>query len=98
MVLLAVTATAATGSPNPVVWAERAGTTLQTVGHTPEPAPSAEPTSDASHRVTAAPAQPTHEPESEAKEPAEPKEAPEPRERAEPAEPAGKSEEKSGDH
>src|ERR1700737_858059 len=37
--LLAITASVFTGSANPVVWAERAGTTLQSVGHTPEAGP-----------------------------------------------------------
>ena len=90
MVLLAVTAAATTGSPNPVVWAERAGSTIQSVGHTPESSPSPEPT----HNAQAAPAAlPTHEPAEhepsqapEPKESPEPKETPEPEERTEPAE------------
>lgn len=94
MVLLAVTATAATGSANPVVWAERAGSSIQSVGHTPEAAPSPE----APRSAPAAPVQPTHEPESEARETAEPKESPEPRERPEPPESSAHSGETSADH
>jgi len=56
IVLLAVTATAATGSANPVVWAERAGSTMQSVGHTPEAAPSPEPSPETPHSAPAAPA------------------------------------------
>jgi hypothetical protein len=98
MVLLAVTASAFTGSPNPVVWAERAGSTLQSVGHTAEPSPSPEPTSDASRKTPAAPVEATHEPESEPKEAPEPKESPEPREGPEAPEASSRSEERSGDH
>lgn len=45
VVLLALTATAATGSPNPVVWTQDAATTIRSVGHaaetitSPQPAP-----------------------------------------------------------
>jgi|ERR1700682_5482742 len=39
-VLLALTAVAATGSANPVVWSERATSTIQSVGHAPDPSPS----------------------------------------------------------
>jgi outer membrane biosynthesis protein TonB len=37
----ALTATAATGSPNPSVWRDRAGTVLQSVSHLPGPSPKA---------------------------------------------------------
>lgn len=40
VVLLALTATATTGSPNPVVWTQHAATTIQSVGHAPEAIPS----------------------------------------------------------
>ncbi|HEY8865262.1 MAG TPA: hypothetical protein VIO37_14015 [Candidatus Dormibacteraeota bacterium] len=86
IVLLAVTATAATGSANPVVWAERAGSTMQSVGHTPEAAPSPEPSPETPHSAPAAPAQPTHDSEHDASQAPEPKESPEPTERSEPSE------------
>jgi hypothetical protein len=63
MVLLAVTATATTGSYNPAIWAERAGTTIQSVGHTPESAPSPEPSPETPHLAPAAPAPPQHDTE-----------------------------------
>jgi hypothetical protein len=88
--LLAITASAFTGSANPVVWAERAGSTLQTVGHEASPAPESSPA--AHHSAPAGPAQPTHEPDrepAETPEPPEPKESPEPKERPEPAEASG---------
>jgi hypothetical protein len=43
VVLLALTATATTGSPNPVVWTQHAATTIQSVGHAPETIPSPQP-------------------------------------------------------
>ena len=65
MVLLAVTVTAATGSPNPAVWAERAGSTIQSVGHPSETTPSPEPSSERPSQTphSAVQAEPTHEPE-----------------------------------
>ncbi len=63
MVLLAVTATATTGSYNPAIWAERAGTTIQSVGHTPEASPSPEPSPETRHLAPAAPAPPQHDTE-----------------------------------
>jgi hypothetical protein len=42
MLLLALTAAAATGSADPTVWTQRATTTIQSVGHPPEPSPSPE--------------------------------------------------------
>ena len=63
MVLLAVTATATTGSYNPAIWAERAGTTIQSVGHTPEASPSPEPSPETPHLAPAAPAPPQHDTE-----------------------------------
>ncbi len=63
MVLLAVTATAATGSPNPAVWAERAGSTIQSVSHPSETVPSPEPSPERPLQTphSAVPAQPTHD-------------------------------------
>ena len=92
VMLLAITASAFTGSPNPVVWAERAGSTLQSVGHSAEPAPNPEPSSQTQHSAPVAPAQQsTHEPDSEATDTPEPKETPEPRERPELPEAASRS-------
>jgi hypothetical protein len=101
MVLLAVTATAATGSPNPVVWAERAGSTIQSVGHTPEAVPSPEPSPETSRSAPAAPSQPTHhEPAHETSEAPEPAEKPEKTERPEQSERPEPTETSShsGDH
>jgi hypothetical protein len=39
VVLLALTATATTGSPNPVVWTRDAASTIESVGHAPEVTP-----------------------------------------------------------
>jgi hypothetical protein len=91
MVLLAVTATAATGSPNPVVWAERAGTTIQSVGHTPEASPSPEPSPETPHTAPAAPAQPAHDTEHDTTQAPEPSDSQEPRETRERPEPPDSS-------
>jgi hypothetical protein len=91
MVLLAVTATAATGSPNPVVWAERAGTTIQSVGHTPEASPSPEPSPETPHTAPAAPAQPAHDTEHDTTQAPEPQDSQEPRETRERPEPPDSS-------
>jgi outer membrane biosynthesis protein TonB len=95
MVLLAVTATATTGSYNPAVWAERAGTTIQSVGHTSESAPSQEPGADTHRSAPVNPAQPSHEPAQnqksdtpEAPQKAEKPDQPEPNEQAEPSDPS----------
>ena len=84
--LLAITASVFTGSANPVVWAERAGSTIQSVSHTPEPSPSPEPSSETSHSAPAAPAQATHDSEHDISERPEPSDQAEPNERPEPAE------------
>ena len=67
-VLLALSATAATGSPNPVVWSQRAASTIEAVGHAPEASPSATPSPERSPNTarSAPAAAPTHAPESEA--------------------------------
>lgn len=83
-VLLALTATAATGSPNPVVWTQRATTTIESVGHAPEASPSPEPSHEAPRSTSAAP--PTHEAEHEASPNPEPSESPEALPRPEPTE------------
>jgi len=85
-VLLAISATAFTGSTNPLVWVERAGSTIQTVNHTPEAAPSAEPNPTTPRNAPAAQAQPNQGPDHQANT-AEPKDSPEPTERPEPTDP-----------
>jgi len=63
-VLLALSATAATGSANPVVWSQRAASTIESVGHTSEASPSTAPSPERSP-VTARSvpvAAPTHAP------------------------------------
>jgi hypothetical protein len=95
-VLLAISATAFTGSANPLVWVERAGTTIQTVSHTPEATPSPEASPTAQHSAPAAQAQPTQGPDHEANT-QEPNGSPEPKQSAEPKEPAEPSS-SSGDH
>lgn len=97
-VLLALTATAATGSPNPVVWTQRAASTIQSVGHAPEAAPSPEPSPETPQETprSAPAAPPTHAPEheAEASPSPEPSERPEPSPRPEPT----KSPSPSDDH
>jgi hypothetical protein len=71
VVLLALTATATTGSPNPVVWTRDAASTIQSVGHAPEvippspqPVPQQAPAKPARSSVPVAPAAaPTHQPQ-----------------------------------
>jgi hypothetical protein len=97
-VLLAISATAFTGSANPLVWAERAGSTIQTVSHAPEAVPSPEATPTAPRNAPAAQGQPNQGPDHEAnaqepKESPEPKQTPEPKE---PDEPSSDSGDKSG--
>jgi hypothetical protein len=63
--LLALTAAFTTGSPNPVVWTQRAASTIESVRHAPETSPSPNPSEPAHatpHSTTAAPGQhPEHE-------------------------------------
>ena len=82
--ILALSAVAATGSPNPVVWSQR----VQTVINPPSPSPTNE--------ESPAPAQ-SH---TEEQAPAGHQESPEPSERPEPSESPGPAEspEPSGDH
>ncbi|HEY8840660.1 MAG TPA: hypothetical protein VIO80_08435 [Candidatus Dormibacteraeota bacterium] len=77
----ALTATAATGSPNPAIWKDRAGTVIQNVGHFPSSSPKAvqspKPQLKASTPTqTSRPAPSSHE--IEPKPTAEPTERPEP--------------------
>jgi outer membrane biosynthesis protein TonB len=77
----ALTATAATGSPNPAIWKDRAGTVIQNVGHFPSPSPKAvqspkpQPRASSPSQVSR-PAPSNHE--FEPKPTAEPTERPEP--------------------
>jgi hypothetical protein len=76
-VLLALTVTAATGSANPIVWTQRAASTIKSVGHAPEASPSP----DESHSSTAPAPSSSHESATEASagaEPADPEESPRP--------------------
>jgi hypothetical protein len=90
---MAITATAATGSPNPSVWRDRAGTVFQSVGHFPgsasPKAPSAKPpkVSPAGQGTGPSHATPpsTHEPQPKPTERPEPTDTPEPIERPEPS-------------
>jgi hypothetical protein len=76
-VLLALTAFAATGSANPVVWTERAASTIGSVGHAPEAAPSLAPSPEATSDRKAPVAAPTHKPAPKASPKAQPTEHPE---------------------
>ena len=78
-ILLALTATAATGSPNPVVWTQHAASTIGSVGHAPQASPTPEPASEQSQPPprSAASAPPTHEPEHETSPSPEPSDHPE---------------------
>lgn len=51
-VLLALTAVAATGSANPVVWSQRAASSIEAVGHATETSPSPAPTPENSPSTT----------------------------------------------
>ena len=86
--LLALSATAATGSPNPVVWTERATTTIESVGQPPPTMRSTEPSpNQPTNGQREAPAAPTtHEPEHRASPKPEPSESPQPSESPEPPE------------
>ncbi len=78
---VAVTATAATGSPNPAIWRDKAETVIQNAGHfpgtSPKPAPSPKPRSDGESTANHATPSDGHE--------SEPKQSPEPTERPEPS-------------
>jgi hypothetical protein len=82
----ALTATAATGSPNPEIWKDRAGTVLQSVSHFPASSPKAthspkpEPRDSPDGEGTQ-PARPTPS----STRPPDPRESPEPTDRHEPS-------------
>ena len=72
VVMLALTATATTGSPNPIVWTRDAASTIQSVGRTPDVIPTPQPVPEqappkqarSSAPAVAAPAPaPTHQPQ-----------------------------------
>jgi hypothetical protein len=77
VVLLALTATATTGSTNPVVWTQHAASGFQSVGHAPEaipappqPAPEQSPPKPVRSSAPAAPVPaPTHQPQHSASPP-----------------------------
>ncbi len=82
----AVTATAATGSPNPAIWRDRAETVIQNATHFPGSSPKAEQSPRPQPRVSPSdegtgPSHPTPSSGSEF----EPKQSPEPTERPEPS-------------
>ena len=81
---MAISATAATGSPNPSVWRDRAGTVFQSVSHLPGTSPKA---AQSAKPPKASPASqgtgPSHSTPSSGHQ-TEPKESPEPTVRAEP--------------
>jgi hypothetical protein len=79
--LLALTVTAATGSPNPAVWTQRAASSIESVGHAPAalpPAPSPSPEQPRPAPARSAPVAPVaHQPEHEASPRPRPSERPE---------------------
>jgi hypothetical protein len=75
-VLLALSATAATGSANPVVWSERAVSTIQAVSHLQEPPPTQAPVPQRTVKTAPAPA-PEHSSESTSASEPEPTDRPE---------------------
>jgi hypothetical protein len=87
--ILALTAFAATGSPNPAVWTNRVETVINPPS--PSPTPESEPTGEPR---TGSPAAPTHRPTAEPSEQPEPANTPEPTESPEPPQ----SPEPSDDH
>ena len=94
-ILLPLAATAATGSPNPVVWTQRAVSTIESVGHAPEASPSPPPSPERSKETPRSDTEaPTHEPDHEASPRPEPSDHPEESPRPEPSE----SPEPSGSH
>jgi hypothetical protein len=58
---LLLTAYAATGSPNPVIWTQNAASAITSITHAPEPVPTAEPSS----APVQEPARPQSQPSSE---------------------------------
>jgi hypothetical protein len=81
-----LTATAATGSPNPAVWRDRAGTVFQNVGNFPKSSPKATHSPRSEPRESpddkgAVPSRPTPT----STRPSEPKESPEPSDRPQPS-------------
>ena len=84
IVLMALTVTATTGSPNPAVWTQRAASTIESVGRAVEVAPNSEPApvrAPTNPRSAPPAAAATHAPSQKAApkpEPAEPEDSPQP--------------------
>lgn len=84
IVLMALTVTATTGSPNPAVWTQRAASTIESVAHAPEVAPNPTPATErtpTNPRIAPPAATATHAPSHKA----EPKAQPEPQDSPEPS-------------
>src|ERR1700719_2188278 len=97
-ILLALTATATTGSPNPVVWSGDAASAIGSVAHTAEPSPIPSPSlapPQAPPRKAALPA-PTHAPSHDAATKPKPSERPVESPRSQPAASPSPSEDRSG--
>jgi hypothetical protein len=60
---LLLTAYAATGSPNPVIWTQNAASAINSVTHAPEPIPTAEPSSAPVQEPVQPQSHPTSKPE-----------------------------------
>jgi hypothetical protein len=99
---VAITATAATGSPNPAIWRDRTVTVIQNVSHFPGPSPKAAQTAKPAPRETpdgqgtgpvrATPSSGhTPKPTAEPTERPEPKPTPEPTDQPEPTPPSDSS-------
>jgi len=82
---LLLTAYAATGSPNPVIWTQNAASAINSITHGPEASPAAEPTSA-----------PVQMPSRSSSQPSSEQEKPEAPERSEPAEPRDDSHKSEG--
>ncbi len=97
-ILLALTATATTGSPNPVVWSGDAASAIGSVAHTAEPSPIPSPSPappPAPTRQAALPA-PTHAPSHDAAPRPKPSDRPEESPRSQPTASPSPSEDHSG--
>lgn len=77
---LLLTAYAATGSPNPVIWTQNAASAITSITHGPEPSPTAEPSSA-----------PVQEPVRRSSQPSSEQEKPEANRETEPPEPRDES-------
>lgn len=98
--IIALSAVAATGSPNPVVWTQRAASTIQSVSHIPEPSPNQPQSPTPDQRSNAPVSQATQSPDRQAEpsEKAQPSERPEESPQPEPTERPSPSPEPSDSH